>query len=283
MTLPSLSAIANDNVPEYKERFDSKPEVERLKAMQLKADLVPSVNMHVGTVRKVILDRYKNKFEICFEENGITLDEFLDMPPEEQSRLFLTKFTDDNKQLGIRRLDFSSRYDEGFSLYYLGPHYRFPKDESQYGRYCVMYKIAFAKLDVALIHDSLKFYFDDEDVYAQTELESELIPCTQLELLLSDKYETEIPTVSIDEIEQIIDLGNDAFEMMTTTLLDKDMIIGVRISHKLMDEINELTIRLNDDEELTGRQKEMLSEHLSLLTEARRSRLRIEVIEEPRE
>jgi len=85
MALQSLIDIANKNVDSYQERFERKSIEEKSKVNELKARLTPGKNMGITALLGTLENRFKSRFELCAENNGMTLDEFGKLPLDQQN------------------------------------------------------------------------------------------------------------------------------------------------------------------------------------------------------
>ena len=277
MALPRLIEIAKGNISSYHDKFEGKPDKDKNKVNELKAGLSSSINMGIGTLYKTLKSHYKNRFEICAESNNMTLDEFSRLPLDKQEEFICAGMNDSNKVYGIRRVDFSNRYEEGLQLYYLALSMGTSAGRSEYGKCCVITKTL---LDVALKYDSLRHYYNDKNEFDEKNCHNDLVPYENIELLLSDKFSDEISVADVDEIKRAIDKDIDPVEIMTTALINSNCIEVVVISNNDYKKIIQLDIKEARGESLDPKDKEDLQYFIVLQRELRRRRIELRILEE---
>ena len=255
MALPRLVDIAKGNVSSYHDRFEGKPDKDKSKVNELKAGLAFSINMEINVLYKILNEKghFKNRFEICAESNNMTLDEFSRLHSDKQDELICAGMNYPNKVYGIRRVDFSNRYEKGLRLYYLALNMGTSAGRQEYGKCCVITR---PLLDIALKYDSLKHYYNDKNEFDEKTCHNDLVPYDSIELLLSDKFSDEIAVADVDEVKRAIDKDTDPVEIMTTALINSSNIEVVVMLKKDYVGILELDRKKRRGESLNNKDKE---------------------------
>jgi len=249
-----LLEIATQNITSYSTRFNKRPIDEQKKISDVKSDLNAGINLGTEALLKTISDKYKNRFEICAENEGMTLDEFSSLSLEKQIELICKDMSDKNRIFGSRRVAFSNKYLNGLKLYYLAPNMGISVGNQKYGKFCVIIRLS-SDNDVALKHDSLH-YFNEENEFNQTECEKDLIPYSKIELLLSDKFLKNINKKSVEELKS--DTEQSSLEILTAQTIKKSNIIMVLTSFEHYRYIEvELNIKKAKGESLTAKEEEI--------------------------
>ena len=272
MALPRLIDIAKSNIIAYQNKYDVMSDDDKDKIQSVKQSITPSINMETDALLSTLKDRYKNRFELCSEANDITVNEFKKLSIEQQTELIIEKINPKYRQFGIRRVDFSNRYEDGLRLYYLAPYMGFSAGNSKYGKYCICAKPLFLDTDVVLKHDSLRHYFNKKNEYNEDACHRDLLPYNKAELLILDKYSEQIISSSVETIRRFVEMDSDPFEIMTTTLLNADKIETVVISfedYKYISELNKKKLRIGYSEPLESKEEEDLRNYLRLQRELR--------------
>ena len=242
MALPRLIDIAYGNVTSYQNRFDGKSDEEKSKVAKLHESLDNCINMEIDTVYKTLTSRYKNRFELCSERAGMSIDEFKALPISRQIDAFCAGMSSENSVYGIRRVDFSNRYEDGLRQYYLALNMGMSAGNSKYGKCCVIVNTLPSATDVALKYDSLLHYYNDENEFNESDCHMDLIPCDKVSLLFSDKFNDQIAADPVDDIKRAVENDPDPIEIMTTTTINGARITEVVISS---DDYRYITFDLN--------------------------------------
>ena len=274
--LPRLIDIANENVPVYKRHLDKRSDVEKSKVNELSASIIPSINMGIDALFNTLRTHYKNRFELCAEEEKLTLDELKNMPLEQQIALLCAKMTPQNHVYGIRRVDFSNRYEEGFQLHYLSLNMNVSSGNSKYGKYCVNIDLPSSDADIALKHDSIVHYYNEKNEFDEEACHGDLIPRIRIELLISDKFSDQVASLSVEDIKRVIESDPDPIEIMTTTVINGDKITAVALSSDDYDYIMlQLNIKKASGESLSYKEEEDLQNFIRLQRELSRRGIRL--------
>ena len=283
MAQPHLIDIAKENVISFQSRFERKTEDEKTKIGELKSSLIPSINMEIDSLLKTLYGRWKNRFEISAESEGISLDEFCKLSPKLQIELVCANMNPKYHIYGIRRVDFSNRYVGGLLLYYLAPNMGLSAGNSKYGRFCVNVNLLSTNTDVALEYDSLVHYYDEKNEFDEAACHSDLMPYTRIDLLLADKFTDQISILSVEEIKRTIENDPDPLEIMTTTIINGDSIEAVTISY---DDYKYLSVYLNIKQArgvfLDSKEKEDLRSFTHLQRELRKRGIKLKIAKKSR-
>ena len=260
--MKSLIDIANANISSYQALFDQKTDAEKSKVAEINAGLSLFMNMGADALLGIIERRWKNKFELCAEANGISLEEFSSLPLNLQRGLMCkTMFN----KYAIRRVDFSNRYKDGFKLNYLAPY--ITAKNSCYGVYCVTISLPLADTDVALKYDSLDHYYKDGDEYDEEACHKDLLPYSNIDLLLSDKFSVEFNNMEMREIKLAFEKDPDPIEIITVTQINLYSIKAVSMTleeYKIIADLNKESDLPPADEEkiyIFNRLQTILSTH----------------------
>jgi len=241
-TMHDLCEMANSNAAKYQDRHAGKPIAMQELAAKLKTRLRTAINMNTGVLLKVLGGCFKNRFDVCAEDNGMTFDEFCNLQKEEQIELICNKLSAENRFYGIRRVDFSRRIKNGFSLNYLAPHFGVASGMTKYGKMCAVVDLPSPENDVALKYDSLAHYYDENDQFTkEEEFCEDMVPLQRVELLISDKYLHEKAFVS-DEGSLRGAIESDPIEILDTGRIDGTNISAVIISKR---DYKELYVKLH--------------------------------------
>jgi len=279
MMLPRLIDIASRNVDSYFERYERKTDEEKRKVTELHNSMSVCVNMEIDTLHRLFVSHYKNRFEICAEHLGMSLDEFCRLPIAQQTEYVCAHMRSEYHYYGIRRVDFSNRYDQGLQMYYLAVNMGISAGNSKYGRCCVTVSSFSTPTDVMLKYDSLKHYYDDDNEFDDNAFHKDLIPNNHAELMLADKFSDQLAICNVEEIKQSIENDPDPIEIITTT-----KISGVSISTVVMSsgEYRHIVIELNRKKAL-GEILELIEEEdlqnfMRLQMELRRRRIILRIV-----
>ena len=269
MDLPRLTDIAWGNVPEYKVKFDSLPDADKDKANRLKNDMVQRTNMRVDALERTFWYRFMNSFEVFCMKNGLSFSDFLKMPFNEQSELYLASARNqENLNEKKRRLDYCTRYENGLQFIYSSPSfYRSAGKAELYGDYCVIWNKASNNNDVALMHDSLDYYYDANNSFDQTSCEHDMLPCSKVEYSFATRYEGQIISLSIDELEELIDFDDDYIEIVSTAIQSLSTIKAVIVSSDLWLRLDAFENMKRFGPEPTDYEYQLLNPHLELRRE----------------
>jgi len=278
MALPRLVDIANGNVASYQNRFERKSDVEKCKVADLHENLDSSINMEIDALCKTLMSRYKNRFEICSARAGMSLEEFGKLPTEQQVDYICPHMKPENRVYGIRRVDFSNRYEDGLQLYYMAPYMGMSAGNLKYGRCCVIVNALSSAADVVLKYDSLTHYYNDENEFNEDACHKDLIPYDKVGLLLSDKYSGQLVTDPIDEIKRAVENDPDPIEIMTTKVINGARVSAVVVSsedYKYI--VFELNIKKARGELLDSKEEEDLQNFTRLQLELRRRGINLRI------
>ena len=271
MVLLRLIEIAKENISSYQERFEEQPDDMKSKVRELETCLSLSMNMGIDALLDTLRNRWKNRFERCAESNGISLDEFGSLTLDQQINLLYADLSSHKRIFGVRRVDFSNRYEDGLRLNYMALDMGIRMNSSQYGEYCVIVNCLPTDTDVALKFDSLKHYYNDSNEFDENACHSDLLPFTKIGLLLSDKFSSQIASNNIENIKRIIEEDPDALEILTTSSIKGDIIETVTISYKEYKRISDFNkIRSREPEE-----EEIMSKFMRLQSELRRRGIKL--------
>ena len=274
--MPRLIDIANANVPIYQKRLDKKTDAEKSKVNELNASIIPSINMGIDTLLNMLKTHYKNRFELCAEEEGLTLDGLKNLTHERQIALMCANMTPQNRVYGIRRVDFSNRYEEGFHLYYLSLNMNVSSGNSKYGKYCVNIDLPSSDADIALKHDSIVHYYNEKNEFDEEACHGDLIPHIRIELLISDKFSDQVTSLNVEDIKRVIESDPDPIEIMTTTVINGDKITAVVLSSDDYDYVVlQLNIKKANGESLTPKEEEDIQNFIRLQRELHKRGIRL--------
>jgi hypothetical protein len=214
------------------------------KVDKLSSSLSLSVNMDMTAATRTLADRYKNRFELCAENLGMTLADFGELHVDQQVSHICANMSLKNSVFGVRRVDFSNRYAEGMQLYYLTPNYGATSGNTNYGKCRVIISVnslsAFGC--VALKYDSLVHYYNNDNELDENMLHGDLIPYSKVNLLLSEKYTNQISSLDIDDLELAIEKDQNPMEIMTTARISSSNVTEVVLGY---DDYKYIAIDLN--------------------------------------
>ena len=272
-----LIDIAKSNLSYYQDQFEKTTDDEKNKISILIKDLSPSIKMDMEPLLKTLKSHWKNRFEICAEVNGITLEEFGKLELEQQIDLICANMKPDNRVYGKRRVDFSNRYEDGLRLYYLSPNMGVYKGNSKYGKYCVHIALTSIDTDVALKYDSLVHYYNDKDEFNIDICNNDFLPYDNINFLLADKYSEQIHSEDVAKIKHIIEDDPDPLEILTTTKINASNIKMVVVSYEDFERIR----ILNNKRAIMGycdsKEEEELQNYLRMQRELTRMGIKLKI------
>jgi len=233
MALPRLIDIALGNVALYQNRFEGKSDIEKTKVDELHESLNCCINMEMDTLHKMLLSRYKNRFDVCSERAGMSIDEFRKLPIKQQIDTICANMSSENRVYGIRRVDFSNRFEDDLRQYYLAFNAGISAGNTKYGRCCAIVNTMPSMTDVLLKYDSLTHYYNDANEFNEDDCHKDMLPRDNTALLLADKFSDQLTAVPVDDIKRTVENDPDPIEIMTTTIINGSRVDAVVISSDL--------------------------------------------------
>jgi hypothetical protein len=234
--------------------------------------------MHVDTVVKLLIDCYKNRFEICADNNGISLDEFEKRSFSEQVSLICAEMRSEYHHYGVRRVILSNRCENGIRLYYLALNMGVSAGRNKYGPCCVTFNTSSDESYTALMYDSLTHYYDEDNQFNESLFRKDLLPYQMTHLLLLSRYKDILLLHTKDELTQIMETDTDSLEIMTTIKISKEQIKEVVISKE---DYKHIAIELNKkmiNKSITTADKEKYRSFSIMQKELKRLDIKLRVV-----
>jgi len=262
----NLFDIAVNNIPQYQTQYDAQPDAVKNKVAIITANLSFSINMGMEALLNMLKDRWKNKFECCAEANGMSLDDFSKLSLDRQTVLICAIMSVKNKIFGVRRVDFSNRFEDGLKFNYLALNMNIAEGHAIYGEYCVIIRLPHSVNNVTLKYDSLKHYYNNRNEFDEVTCHNDLLPLSNVNLLLHDKFQSHFESETLDNLKFMIEEDSDPIEVITTCKILGFDIQAVIITYKEYKKIVELNKkRLRDHDE-----NEVIQNYIKLQFELRR-------------
>jgi len=242
----NLFDIAVNNIPHYQTQFEKQPDAVKNKVAIITANLSFSINMGLTALLSMLNDRWKNKFELCAEINGMSLDDYSKLSLDMQAILMCTIMSAKNKTFGIRRVDFSNRFIDGLKFNYLALNMNIAEGHAIYGEYCVIIRLPHSINNAALKYDSLKHYFNDMNEFDEVTCHKDLLPLSNVNLLLLDKFALHLESETLDDIKFMVEEDSDPIEVITTNKIygfDIQTVIITQKEYKKIVELNKKPFR----------------------------------------
>ena len=240
----NLYDIAMNNLSEYQRRYDSMSEEVKNTVVKLMDSAVLCNNMSERRLLSLLSDRLKNTFEFCADRNKQSLEQFIALPIEEQIELLCNGRTDRQTRIeNVRRVDYSNRYENGYKFNYFAPYFNIGESLEKYGDYCVLIDPSISGTETVLKHDSIMYYYYDENTFDEDACHKDLLPYTHFDLLIADKYSDILSTSNLNSIKNDIGIDEDACEVTTTTKIFPNNMTAVLLSMKLWKEYTDLNFK----------------------------------------
>ena len=289
LSLRKIRDVAMENISKYEGGFQKVSNTIKENMGIVKSYARPSFNTSAEVAIKVITDRRKSMFEICAERIQKPFPEFCELENKQQLSLIIQDKTSPEPEyitLMQRRVDFSNRFIDGLGLNYFSLSMTNETiGNTHYGKCHVILKSDAIKDAVALKHDSLRHYYDDETgEFMELMCFEDLLIYEHIDWLIWDKLKDSSLLNSTEEIIQSIELevkNNDKpLEVMTSEKIDGTRIAAVLFPRKDYDFLTiELNIRKVTGGILTPKEEEDLLNFAALQNVLVRYKIPLKIVE----